>query len=71
MKVKIEKGSKLARLGHITRKVWCGENVWEGRQHTLRQGNAMNSFLKKPHTKEEKTKQKQLALLPRDEAYIY
>ena len=45
--LKLEKGSKLARLGNITGEVWWGENVWEDRPHTQNQNDAMSFFPRK------------------------
>jgi len=47
--------------------VWWGENVWERRQPTQSQSDAMSSFPRKPPNEGEKN----TPLLPRDDAYIH
>lgn len=64
---KLEERSKLARLSNVTRKVVWGENGQGSRQHTQRQGDAVNSLPKKPLDEEEEKP----ALRPRDEAQAH
>lgn len=54
MQLKLETGSKLARLGNIAGKVWWGDNMWKDREHTQSQNNAMSFFPRKLPNEEKK-----------------